>query len=678
MTFKATILGVLGALFIACVGSITEQLWTWGKLTEGRLLPIVVFGLLTLSMMVVNPLLRRIVPAAAFRPREVAFIVALMLAGCSIPGAGMMRQFTQALAVPAQHNLTSPGWRKNRLLNYVPASMVPAEGKQDDLVTDGFVSGLGREGSPIALSDIPWAQWASPLKTWTPLILLSAICSICLALIVHRQWARRERLRYPIAELATSLLEQGEGCFGAIFRSKIFWIGFCTIVFIRVINGLNAWFPDTMIQIPLRLSFWPIAAKFTALQKTTWGGDLVFVYIVPVAIAFSFFLASDIALSLGLTQLVMVPISAFLLTAGIDISSGYMRGGATAWQRFGSFFAFALILLYVGRRYYWRVLRTALTFRADREVEPHSTWACRILLIGMGAMVAIIVNLGLEWPFAVLTVLLIMLVFLGTARIAAETGLFYVMPRWQPMGVLLGLLGAFAMGPKAIIIVGLLCVVLCIDPSESLMGYFINGLKVCDQSGVKPSRVAWASMGVYALGLGLAIPAVLWVNYNYGARKDLWSFTRVPAYTFQVANTAATELDTAGELEASVALGPIERLTRMKPKPMFLWAAGAGAALVLVVGALRLRYSWWPLHPVIFMVWATWPMVRLNHSFMIGWILKLLVTRLGGHTAYRKTKTLMIGVVAGELLCGLAFLVVALIYRAVTGLTPREYKIIPM
>ena len=116
----------------------------------------------------------------------------------------------------------------------------------------------------------------------------------------------------------------------------------------------------------------------------------------------------------------------------------------------------------------------------------------------------------------------------------------------------------------------------------------------------------------------------------------------------------------------------------MKPKPMFLWAAGAGAALVLVVGALRLRYSWWPLHPVIFMVWATWPMVRLNHSFMIGWILKLLVTRLGGHTAYRKTKTLMIGVVAGELLCGLAFLLVALIYRAVTGLTPREYKIIPM
>ena len=55
----------------------------------------------------------------------------------------------------------------------------------------------------------------------------------------------------------------------------------------------------------------------------------------------------------------------------------------------------------------------------------------------------------LEWALSVMTVLLAMLALLVTARIAAETGLFYITPRWQPMGVLLGLLGAAVAQAKA-------------------------------------------------------------------------------------------------------------------------------------------------------------------------------------------------------------------------------------
>ncbi len=678
MTLKAIVIGLLGGLVIACAGTMTEQRWDWGQLTAGHLLPIVVFGMLPLGMVLINPLLRRFARWASFRPAEVAIIVALSLVGCSIPGGGLMRVFSQTLALPAHHNLTSPGWRKNRLLSYVPPSMFPAEGKHHDVATDGFVSGLGSEGHPIGLEQVPWGEWKGPLVTWVPLVLLSGLAAICLSLIVHRQWVSRERLRYPIAEFANSLIDQDEGSFGPIFRNKMFWAGFAIIAFIRLVNGLNAWFPDKMISIPLIFNFWSVSTKFPSLLKAPMGGDLLFIFIVPVAIAFSFFLASDIALSLGLTQLIVVPITALLITQGIDISSTYMAGGATAWQRFGSFTAFALILLYIGRRYYLEVLKQALTFRRRPEVEPYAAWACRILILVVAAMIVIMrYHLGLNLPIAVLFVLMILVMFLVTARITAETGLFWIMPRWMPMGVLLAMFGAFALGPQAIIVLGLLSLILCIDTGESLMPYLINALKICDRVRVKPSKVGWGAVGVFAVGVAIAVPAGLWTNYNFGTKQDLWGFKRVSTMTFRVAKTAVTEIDQADKLDASVNLDSLQRIMNITPNRKFLWSVGIGVALVLVVGALRLRYSWWPLHPVIFLVWASWPMVRLNWSFLFGWMLKVAVTRLGGHRAYSQTKALMIGVVAAELLAGLIFMAVAGIYYATTGRAPVIYSVFP-
>ncbi len=38
----------------------------------------------------------------------------------------------------------------------------------------------------------------------------------------------------------------------------------------------------------------------------------------------------------------------------------------------------------------------------------------------------------------------------------------------------------------------------------------------------------------------------------------------------------------------------------------------AGVALVLGFSVCRLRYSWWPLHPIMFLVWGTWTMSRFS------------------------------------------------------------------
>jgi hypothetical protein len=79
----------------------------------------------------------------------------------------------------------------------------------------------------------------------------------------------------------------------------------------------------------------------------------------------------------------------------------------------------------------------------------------------------------------------------------------------------------------------------------------------------------------------------------------------------------------------------------------------------------------------MFLVWASWGLQVLCHSFLVGWSIKLLVTRLGGAQTYRNLKPLMVGVIAGDLISGLSFMVIGASYYGLTGLIPKLFRILP-
>lgn len=667
-------------MLLAGLGYINDQVLNLESVTAGHLLPVLVLGVLLFAMAVVNPLLFLIRRKLAFRPPELAAALMFMFVACSIPGRGLMEQFTPSLAMPSHWNKITIGFRRNNLMQYVPDSVLVCK-EYDPGVMDGFMRGLGQPGKWIDPRRVPWGRWSRPLGTWIPLLILSAVASICLGLVVHRQWSRRERLRYPIAEFTSSLIEREPGsAFGGIFRSRAFWIGLGVVLGIRVVNGLYRWFPEEGIEIPLSFDFTALRAKWPRLiNSTRWGGGWIYPTIYPIVVGFSFFLASDISLSLGLSQIMCVPIGAILVSYGADLSTSYMAGGAMGWHRFGAYLAFAMMVVYVGRRYYWDLLKRALAFQRPAGVQAYEAWACRFLLASLVGLVVLISRIGLDWTLAVAFVFLMMLMFFGVSRIAAETGLFFIQPRWQPMGVLLGMLGGFAFGPEGMIIVGLLCIAICIDPSMAVMPYFVNAVKICDDHGVGSARAGVSSIGVYAAGVAVAIFVALWANYNVGIGRDGWSYSRVPTMPFRHSVKEVVELKNADDLAASEGLGPLARFSpaNIRPKPLFLWAFGSGFVLVLLFSVLRIRLSWWPLHPVLFLVWATWPMHCFFHSFLLGWLVKTTVTRFGGHRLYRKTKPFMIGAIAGDVLGALVFMVVGAIFYGVTGKMPVAYRYFP-
>ncbi|MHC4561443.1 MAG: DUF6785 family protein [Planctomycetota bacterium] len=692
MTIRAVILGFLGAIFVASVAFINDHVWLLPQFVSSHF-PIFVFGSLVLLVLAINPLMFLLGRSWRLKPGEISVAMLLMLVSCSIPSWGFLGAFTRTMVSPAQVYDRRPGWQKNNLLQYVPPNMLPAEGKYVPEFTDSILRGEGTPEQPLSMADVSWHYWQEPLLTWLPLVVLMAIAVMCLGLVLHRQWSTAERLRYPIADVATSLLGQDPNRATApLFRNSMFWTGFSIVLFIRVVNGLHAWFPNDMIEIPLQLPFYDIALKYRVIMEAdmwwwAWLGPVLY----PSVIAIAFMLASDVGLSLGIAPVLFAAVSlAFLRTSGLNIGKDdYMLGGPSAFQRFGSYLAMAFMIAYTGRRYYWDVLTSALSFRRRGDVENYAAWACRILILSLIGVVAILSSLGLALPFAILCVGLILLIFLGMSRINCESGLFLNLPRWQPIGVLVGLFGATALGPDAVMIVAILSVVFTVAPWECLMPFFMNGMRMCSNQNIKPSRAGATAIGGYLVAMAVAVPVVLWAAQNFGVKgqADMWSTETLPKYYYESTDHKVNDLKNEAELTRSKEMTGSERFTlagerlleRIKSlDDMFLWAVFLGAGAVLVVGVMRLRLPWWPLHPVLFMVWGTRQMAELSCSFLLGWLIKSIVTNLGGSRAYQRTKTLMFGIIGGDLLGGLIFMVIGLIYHIVTNKAAPAYDIFPL
>lgn len=673
MTIRAVVLGLLGACFIAGVGHLNDAVAKLPFLV-GNHLPTSVFGILFILAILVNPVLRRLRARWSLNPPELAVIVGLMLVACSVPCRGLMRGFPVAVTMPIHLNKDMVGWRKHKLLSYVPESLMPAGGKADSKVVDGFVRGWQKPDQPIGLGDVPWSEWSDPLLSWMPLVVLLALAVVSLSLIVHRQWTKHESLRYPIADFTSSLMGQSqETGVASIFHSRLFWLGLAIVLGINIVNGLHAWFPNS-IEIPTKFWLAPLSAK---LPKVPRAWTLAALRFYPTVVAFGFVIAAEVSFSLGISQIVYIFLAVPFVKAGMDFSDNNWSGGVNSWQRFGSYVGIALILLYTGRRYYWGVLKQAVTFRRQERVEVYAAWAFRIFLLSVMCLIVVLSRLGLDWPLAVVAVLSILLMFLVMSRVNAESGLFVIAPYWTPMAIVTGLFGVAAAGPKALVVLGLFSMVFSMAARESLMPFLVNGLKVCETFKIRPARVGWAAVGTFAIVLAIAVPVGLWANQNYGAQKDFWVTTHSPVEVFDAVGRATSKLTRSGELKTSNALTGWQRITHMDPDKRFLWAAGVGLFLVLSFSMLRLRYTWWPIHPVIFVMWGSYSMGYFHYSFLLGWLIRVMVMKFGGTKTYRQVKILMFGVIAGEILGKLIFMIVGAIYYAKTGQKPVTFGLDP-
>lgn len=647
----------------------------------GSYLPIPVYGGLLLFVLLVNPVFLRCSRRLAYTGREQAVVIALVLSACYVPGRGLMHYFTTLQMLPHYHQQTTPGWRRTGVVELVPERMLADPEVDGGKALDAYIRGAGEDEEigrfPVRLLRlVPWRAWRRSMGFWIPLLLSMCFALLGLVLVVHRQWSEHEHLAYPIITFANSLLSRSDGGLNSTFRSRLFWGAAGSVMLIYLINYGARWFPDTFVAIPLRYRFTPLLELFPTLRR---GGAwwLFYPTLYFTVIGFAYFLSTDVSLSLGLAPFAYAYAVGLLAGYGVQLGGAHLSLKLQSFLHGGAFFGFFLMLLYTGRHYYLGICRKSLGLEPAEPVERSAVWGMRLFVFGSLLFAVQLAIIGLDWQLAVLYTAGVVMIFVVTSRVVAETGTFFIHPWFYPCGLLWGAMGAKALGVQPLLIMFLVSSLLLIDPREAFMPFMLHACKLVDMQQVKIGRVAIVSMVSLLVAFAVATPMTLYWQYKEGAfaAGDGWTTGGVPRFAFTQAEKIHTGLAATGELEQSRQLSGWARFTKMSPYVPGMIAFAITFGLTLLFGWGRLRYSRWPLHPVLFIVLGTFQSQMLGPSFLLGCLIKYLINKYGGATVYQRLKPLMFGLIAGEMLAGASVIVIGLLYYWQTGEAPKPFSI---
>ena len=682
MTIRAFIVGLL-CVAVLCSATYFNDHVMQQTFLIGNSMPISVYGILVVFLAVVYPVLRRLHRRLAFSRAELAVIMGMTLMSCAVPGSNFMRLFTPCLVAPHRFALTEPGWQQWHVVQRAPQVMLVDVATNRDTVVDGFIKGLRTGSAHIAPATVPWQAWMRPLLFWIPCVLLLWTALICLGVIVHRQWVRHEFLPYPIVAFTASLFPESDKSQSAIFSDKLFWGGFATASLFHLYNYLSTIMPNyTLGILPTGVDLGPLAKLSTPFWHgggSRWLTNYAGWYFTVIAIAY--FLPSDVSLSLGLGPFAWTYINGLLIMYGLVSTSWYgssylcVQPANAALT--GAYIGMLLFLLYTGRHHFATVFGRACGLRTQDAAEQGEIWSARLFIAAIAAFVGYLwLTIGFDPYMGLLYALLCCAFYLVMGRLIAETGLFFMGFCGGPTCVLLAFFGPRALGPDLLIPAFMLSMVLIYDHRESLLAYTVNSLKLGDDYKVKPARIAMIGMIAIIVGMAVAIPVQLYVQYDYGSPVSLWQVdtSREP---FAQTIMLMQRLDAQGVLADAGTHTGLSRFFHAAPHPVALTYFAVSGGLVLLFSFLRTRCAKWPIHPVIFLAMGNYISDCFAQSFLVGWAVKAAVTHYGGASVFQKGKTLMFGLIAGEMIGGLIPMIVSGIYNLATNRTLAPFVIMP-
>ena len=479
---------------------------------------------------------------------------------------------------------------------------------------------------------IAYEAWVEPLFWWGIFLgaLYAALTSM--AVILRRQWVERERLPYPVAQVPLALVrgEKGGSLVNHLFKSPAMWAG-CALPL--VVGSLRAWHMYDPAVVRPRV-FW----SFPVLDV-----ELIIVQISFIWVGFCYFVNTKIAAGVCLFHLLFKLEGWALVFMGLrpdqTVTHGFSTVPLMGYQGAGAFMALVAAGLWMGREHLKAVARKAL------GRTPHIDDGDEILSYRKAAAGAVggpVVMAGWLWLMgaplwvAALFVAVVLCVFIGITRYVAEAGLVGMS---SPMGapeLVAGILGSQLIGPT-----GVFCLSMgyawTLNGTINLMTVLATGLKlVGEMDRSSRRRVLGAVVLALAIGVAGAFWIILHMAHEYGGINLRGSyFQNAPADIYNVA------------------------LRNLEPRGVYWTGLGfylGGAAAMLLLLWARMRFLWWPLHPLGFPVGMV--IYYMWFSILVACLIKKLVLRYGGAAAYRRSQPFFLGLIVGHVLCNGAWIMV--------------------
>ncbi|MBM3241037.1 hypothetical protein FJZ31_32540 [Candidatus Poribacteria bacterium] len=622
---RAVILGLILIPLNAC--------WIWGLEVVRYTHPTLVVPFSNVMFIVfiitaISLLLRKLSRRLAFGQGELLVLYVMLSTASALASIDMLQILISDMGHAFWFATPENEW-KELFWKYLPDWLVV----KDPKVLTAYYKGESSFYTPEDLK-----AWATPLFCWGAFTLALIFVMLCINALLRRQWVEQERLTYPIIQLPLELTElnpplssprmRGERG-GGFFRHQLMWMGFALAAGISVINGLSYFYP-TIPQIPVKRR--SIDYLFTDKPWNMMGSTTISFY--PFVIGIGFLIPLDLLFSAWFFYWMY---KFQLLFSGMMGWRQYARVPFYSEQAFGAIIGMSIFVFWAGREHFRRIFRglwTGVT-EQNQNREPLSYRTAVFGLIGGIVFLTLFSNrAGMSlWAVPIFfTVYFIVAVFI--VRLRAELGfLVHNLHYVKPVNIMMNFCGTRHLGANNLSVFALYNFFNRTYRSHP-MPHQLEAFKLAERANLNSRRL----FIVILIAAGASIITTFWMllhfYYKIGAESGYF-----------------------GPWALGLGQGTFSDLQNWLYYPtatdyLAIVFMCFGFAVSSVLMFLRMRFFWWPLHPLGYVLASDWGMYNLWSCLFVSWVAKWIVLRHGALKSYRRAVPFFLGLALGDYTIG--------------------------
>ena len=609
MTLRAIIIGIALVILQTAVTPYNDY-YVQGTAISGNHFPLgALFALIVLTLGI-NTILKKASPKTALREGELITIWMMMVISSAIPSKGMMGYLFPYLVAPVYFATTENEWADS-LHPHLPKWLV---------VWDKRAAWDFYEGD----SPVPWAVWAKPLLIWTIFIIILYFVTICLSVVLRKQWVERERFVFPLVALPVDMVQEtkSNSILSDFFKNRLMWLGFSVAAMLHLINGLHEYLPS----VPRITTMFNLYEPFTErpwVVMRWWPQLRLFLYFSVIGI--TYLLTLEVSFSCLFFKLQYIIINAF----SIPINPWICARGQTMSAYVVLVFAF----FFKSKGHIKEVLtKTFLGENKSKEIDDANEplpykWAFLGLILGFLLLGYLCVFAGMSLWVALTVIAAFFITSAALTWMVVNGGLLLIQAPMYPSEYVEIPVGTRPIPPNSLALLGFQRVMMR-DWGGILMPSVLHGFKAADPVNLKRRSLLGAMALAILFAIVVSYIASLPLIYDKGGLNlHRGPFINSPRYFNHIVSLIQFPRDAKWNEIYSMILGFF---------------------IISVLLFMRHQFIWWKLHPIGYVMGAVYSSYFLWSSIFIGWFLKYLILKFGGIKQYRNFRPLFMGMILGE------------------------------
>lgn len=491
--------------------------------------------------------------------------------------------------------------------------------------------------------NVPWSKIFPPFCYWLIFVIILYLILFSLAKILFTQWAKYERLQFPLATIPQMLLgDSKEGDENSkiyptytIWKNLFFIIGFVLALSLILLTGFSSKF-----SLYLNVQDYVGNTIFEALKDMRIEMHIFFLiigiaYIVPKEISFSVWFFGVIFI----LQILFAVWFGFGKTAGSFGQDFYTKENFFTAQAFGGLVIFSSLALWNVRHYIFSGIYKLSGWRpkgVKDEVVNETAIASIIFILSCISILFVMLWMNITLTLAIIYAFITLLFIVAAMRVASECGIIgFQNITAGGTHFVSNMVGIKNVGANSFVNVLVMQVIFFFDTKTFLAPNVMVAQKVEDENQISKSKYWIVLFLAVILGVIASFIYLTMLVYHKGSKGlESWYYVSVPneVYSRSIGLLKSTATDDIVNIQPTIS-------------GFFILGMVFMATLLLA----RTKWFWVP-HPVGILLWVSPDETKyFLFSFFLGWLIKFIAVKFGTKETIENMKKWAIGLIFGHI-----------------------------